>query len=142
MKKTIALSRKSKIFKKKLVASYIKRAAVEFLRMIVDGRIEEAYLKHVFIRGKHHNPYFPAGFPALRDAMIENHFKFPEKKFTIHHVLKDGDLVAAHLRVELRPGGPDIAVVHLFRFRNKKIVEMWDCAHVIPADSPNADGVF
>ena len=119
-----------------------KQAAVQFLELVVAGRIDEAYQKYVDMRGKHHNPFFPAGFPALKKAMIENHVQLPSKQFTVKNVLGDGDLVAVHSHVVLRPGETGIAAVHLFRFHGDKIVEMWDCGQPVPADSPNKDGVF
>ena len=119
-----------------------KRAAVQFVQLIVAGRIEEAYLNYVDMLGKHHNPFFAAGFPALQKAMSENHAQFPSKQLFVKNVLGDGDLVAVHSHIVLHPGDPGIAVVHLFRFQEGKIVEMWDCAQPVPADSPNADGAF
>ncbi len=92
--------------------------------------------------GKHHNPFFPAGFPALKKAMIENHVQFPNKQLTVKNVLGDGDLVAVHSHIVLRPGESGIAAVHLFRFQGDRIVEMWDCGQPVPADSPNEDGMF
>jgi hypothetical protein len=35
-----------------------------------------------------------------------------------------------------------MSVVHMFRIRNGKIAEMWDCGQQIPKDSPNTDGAF
>lgn len=119
-----------------------KRIAVEFLQLAVAGRIEEAYQKHMDLQGKHHNPFFPAGFPALKKGMIENHVRFPNEQITVKNVLGDGDLVAVHSHVVLSPGEKGISVVHLLRFRGDKIVEMWDCGQPIPADSPNKDGIF
>ncbi len=119
-----------------------KQAAVQFLQLVVAGSIDEAYQKHVDLRGKHHNPFFPAGFPALRKAMNENHVQFPNKQLTVKNVLGDGDLVAVHSHIVLRPGETGISAVHLFRFRGDKIVEMWDCGQPVPADSPNKDGAF
>ena len=119
-----------------------KQAAVEFLQLIVAGRIDEAYQKHVYMQGKHHNPYCPAGFPALKKAMIENHVQFPSKQLTVKNVLGDGDLVAVHSHILLRPGEPGVAAVHLFRFHSDKIVEMWDSGQPVPVDSPNKDGAF
>ncbi len=86
--------------------------------------------------------FFPAGFPALRKAMNENHVQFPNKQLTVKNVLGDGDLVAVHSHIVLQPGEIGMATVHLFRFRGDKIVEMWDCGQPVPADSPNKDGVF
>ena len=119
-----------------------KEAAVEFLQFVVAGRIDEAYQKHVDMRGKHHNLFFTAGFPALQQAMIENHGQFPGKDLTVRNVLGDGDLVAVHSHLVLRPGEMGMVVVHLFRFQGERIVEMWDCGQPVPADSPNEDGAF
>jgi len=119
-----------------------KLAAVQFLQLVVAGSIDAAYEKHVDMRGKHHNPFFPAGFPALEKAMIENHVQFPSKHITVKNVLGDGDLVAVHSHIVLRPDEAGVTAVHLFRFCNGKIVEMWDCGQPVPADSPNMDGAF
>ncbi len=123
-------------------ARSFKETAVRFLHLVIAGRIEEAYEKYVDMSGKHHNPYFPAGFPALKQAMIENHAQFPDKRIDIKHVIAEGDLVSAHSRVVLGPGEKDIAVVHVFRFRGEKIVELWDIGQPVPGDSPNRDGAF
>lgn len=119
-----------------------KQAAVQFLQLVVAGRVDEAYQKHVDLQGKHHNPFFPAGFPALKKAMIENNVQFPGKLLTIKHVLADDDMVAVHSHVVLSQGETGISAVHLFRFHGDKIVEMWDCGQPVPADSPNKDGAF
>jgi predicted SnoaL-like aldol condensation-catalyzing enzyme len=119
-----------------------KQAAVEFLQLVAAGRIDDAYQKHVDLQGKHHNPFYPAGFPALKQAMLENHVQFLSKQLTVKNVLGDGDLVAVHSHIVLRPDEPGVAAVHLFRFQSDKIVEMWDCGQPVPADSPNKDGAF
>jgi predicted SnoaL-like aldol condensation-catalyzing enzyme len=119
-----------------------KQTAVQFLQLVVAGHIDEAYQKYVDMQGKHHNPFFPAGFPALKKAMIENHAQFQSKQLAVKNVLGDGDLVAVHSHIVLRPGESGIAAVHLFRFQGERIVEMWDCGQSVPADSPNEDGAF
>ncbi len=119
-----------------------KQAALEFLQSVVAGHIEEAYLKHVDMGGRHHNPFFPAGFPALQKAMAENHAQFPHKELFVINVLGDADLVAVHSHLIPRPGESGMTVVHVFRFSHGKIVEMWDCGQAIPGGSPNKDGAF
>jgi predicted SnoaL-like aldol condensation-catalyzing enzyme len=119
-----------------------QQAAVQFLQLVVAGRIDEAYQKHVDMQGKHHNPFFPAGFPALRKAMVENHVQFPNKQLVVKNVLGEGDMVAVHSHIVPRPGETGLAAVHLFRFQGDKIVEMWECVQPLPADSPNRDGAF
>ncbi|TMI27489.1 nuclear transport factor 2 family protein, partial [Candidatus Bathyarchaeota archaeon] len=103
-----------------------RQAAKQFLELVVAGEIDEAYQRHVDLSGKHHNPFFAEGFPALKKAMIENHVQFPNKKLLVKNVLNDGYLVAVHSQIVLRPGEPGVATVHLFRFDGDKIVEMWD----------------
>ncbi len=119
-----------------------KQAAVQFLQLVVAGRIEEAYKKHVDMAGKHHNAFFPAGFSALQKAMTEDHNRHPGKKLDVRNVLGDGDVVAVHSHLIPAPGEKGMTVVHLFRFDRGRIVELWDCGQLIPADSPNSDGVF
>jgi predicted SnoaL-like aldol condensation-catalyzing enzyme len=119
-----------------------KQAAVDFLQLVVAGRIDEAYRKYVDMLGKHHNPFFAAGFPALQKAMEDDQARSPGKRLTVINVLGDRDLVAVHSRLEFKPGDPGMAVVHQFRFRGGKIVELWDCGQRLPADSPNTDGAF
>lgn len=119
-----------------------KQAAAEFLQLVVAGRIDEAYRAHVNMGGKHHNPFFAAGFPALLEAMKDDQSRSPDKKLTVKNILGDDDLVAVHSHLAFRPGDPGMATVHLFRFGQGKITEMWDCGMPIPPDSPNADGAF
>ncbi len=119
-----------------------KHAAVQFLKLVVAGHIDEAYQKYVDMKGKHHNPFFPAGFPALQKAMKENHSQFPNKEINVKHVLADGDLVAVHSELVLTPGGDRMSVVHVHRFQGNRIVELWDCGQQVPANSPNKDGAF
>ncbi len=119
-----------------------KQAAVQFLQLVVAGRIDEAYERYVDMHGTHHNLFFPAGFLELRRAMSENHVRFPTKQLLVKHALVDGDMVAVHSRLVLQGGENDMTVVHLFRFRDNKIVEMWDLGQTVPADSPNKDGAF
>ncbi len=119
-----------------------KQAAVEFLKLVVSRHIDEAYEKYVDMQGKHHNPYFQAGFPFLKKGMIEAHTQFPNTTINIQHVLGDDQFVAVHSNVIMTPGEKGVAVVHLFRFWGDKIVEMWDVGQQVLPDSPNADGMF
>jgi predicted SnoaL-like aldol condensation-catalyzing enzyme len=119
-----------------------KQIAREFLEQVVAVNIDDAYSKYVSSKGKHHNPFFREGFPALQVAMKEDHHQFPNKQFTIKTVIGEGDLVAVHSHLVIRPNEPGMTVVHLFRFQGEKIVELWDVGQAIPADSPNHDGAF
>lgn len=119
-----------------------KRIATNFLELVVKGTIDEAYNQYVAMDGKHHNTFFAAGFLTLSEAMKKNHQEFPAKHIAIKHVIGEGDLVAVHSELTLRAGEAKMIVVHILRFRQGKIVEMWDCGQAIPHNSPNKDGAF
>jgi predicted SnoaL-like aldol condensation-catalyzing enzyme len=119
-----------------------KDSAVDFLQLVVAGRIDEAYGNYVDMDGKHHNPFSPPGFPALQKAMIENHIQFPAKQISVKNVVSDGDLIAVHSHIVVQSGDAGLAAIHIFRFQDGKIAELWDCVQSLPADSPNTDGAF
>ena len=119
-----------------------KETALDFLQLVVAGQITEAYSNYVNMNGRHHNLYYSADFTSLKNGMIENHTQFPGKRLMVKNVLGDGNLVAVHSNIILKPGEPGIASVHIFRFEHGKIIEMWDVGQSIPLESPNRLGAF
>jgi predicted SnoaL-like aldol condensation-catalyzing enzyme len=119
-----------------------KESALEFLRLASSGKVREAFKKYVAQNFRHHNPYFRAGAKALAAAMKVNAAKNPNKVFEVEHALVDGDLVAVHSRVRLKLGEQELAVVHIFRFENGRIAELWDVGQAVPKKSPNENGMF
>lgn len=119
-----------------------KERAVQFLTLTSSGQIDEAYEQFVRMAGKHHSPYFAAGFEALKAGMKENYNQFPHKQLTIKNVVGEDDMVAVHSHIVLNPDEPGVAILHLFRFEHDKIVELWDFVQPVIADSPNTDGPF
>jgi predicted SnoaL-like aldol condensation-catalyzing enzyme len=119
-----------------------KRAAVNFLQLARDGN-RAAAEGLVAAGAKHHNPYFPAGMPALLDAISAAAKTSPERTTEVKRVLADGDYVAVHSHVRQSPDVPGAAVIHIFRFDDTgRIAELWDIGQPIPADNPNTDGMF
>ena len=119
-----------------------KERAIAFLRLASPGKVREAYETYVHPQFRHHNPYFPGDRASLLAAMEENAATFPQKEFEAVRALEDGDLVAVHGRVQLMPGGPSIALIHIFRFQDNQIIEEWEAGQEVPKDSPNENGVF
>jgi predicted SnoaL-like aldol condensation-catalyzing enzyme len=119
-----------------------KDSALDFLKLIRAGKIDEAYEKYIDMSGKHHNVYTPAGFAALKEGMKGAAKQFPDMQFEVKHVAGDDEMVATHSFMKMEKDGNEHAVVHLFRFKNSKIVELWDVAQTVPNDSPNTDGMF
>jgi predicted SnoaL-like aldol condensation-catalyzing enzyme len=124
-----------------MTAEEKKKVAVEFLRVAAQGHPREMQ-RVLKPDGVHHNIYFPRGWDALLTAMEEAAKEAPNTRVDVKHVLCDGDIVAVHSHVVHKPGEPGFAVVHMFRFEDEKIAEMWDVGLTIPADSPNVDGAF
>ena len=120
-----------------------KEIATSFLKLASSGSVREAYEKYVHPDFKHHNAYFKGDRESLLVAMEEAVAKNPNKSIEVVRTLEDGALVATHSRVvRSAQNAPDIAVVHIFRFKNDKIIEEWEAGMEVPKDSPNANGVF
>jgi predicted SnoaL-like aldol condensation-catalyzing enzyme len=119
-----------------------KEQAIDFLQLVVAGKIDEAYESYVNMHGKHHNLFFSGEFSSLKKGMLENQTQNPNKRLMVKNVLGDGDLVAIHSHLIFKAGEPGMATVHIFRFEEGKIVEMWDIGQVIPVESPNRMGAF
>jgi predicted SnoaL-like aldol condensation-catalyzing enzyme len=119
-----------------------KDMAISFLHLVTSGNVREAYAQHVGPTFRHHNPYFKGDAESLMSGMEENDAKFPNKLFEVQHALEDDDHVAIHSHVRLKPDERGFAAVHIFRFHNDRIVELWDVVQPVPEESPNEYGMF
>jgi predicted SnoaL-like aldol condensation-catalyzing enzyme len=119
-----------------------KAAAVSFLQMASKGDVREAYSKFVAPGFKHHNPYYEGSAETLMTAMEENARENPSKALDVKLAIEEGDFVAVHSHVRLKPGELGGAVVHIFRFEAGHIVELWDVGQAVPEQSPNQHGMF
>jgi len=119
-----------------------KQIAQDFLLRTSKGNSREAFRQYVGENFKHHNVYFKGDANTLMTAMEENAKKMPDKIFEMQRALEDGDLVAVHSRFRQTPDALDVAIAHIFRFENDKIVELWDFGQAAPADMVNENGMF
>jgi predicted SnoaL-like aldol condensation-catalyzing enzyme len=119
-----------------------KAAAVSFLQMASKGDVREAYSKFVAPGFKHHNPYYEGSAETLMTAMEENARENPSKALDVKLAIEEGDFVAVHSHVRLKPGELGGAIVHIFRFEAGHIVELWDVGQAVPEQSPNQHGMF
>jgi predicted SnoaL-like aldol condensation-catalyzing enzyme len=120
----------------------LKDAAVEFMSLVASGKVQEAYDRHVGPNFRHHNPYFRGDAKSLRTAMAEDAARNPNKKVDIQFALEDGDRVAVFSRIRQNPDDRGGAAVHIFRFEEDRIAELWDVGQEVPADSVNENGMF
>lgn len=116
--------------------------AVTFLQMCARGEVREAYERHVAAGFVHHNAWFPGDRESLLLAMEQSAAKEPNKSFQPKQVADAGDRIAVLSHLVRADAGAEYAVVHILRFEGGMIVEMWDIGQEIPADSPNALGMF
>ena len=120
-----------------------KEIAISFLKLAAAGKVEEAYEKYVHPQFKHHNAFFKGDRRSLLVAMQESAHTMPNKSIEVVRALEDKDLVATHSKL-LRAAAdtPEIAVVHIFRFKDNLIIEEWEAGQEVPKDSPNEYGAF
>ncbi len=119
-----------------------KMIALEFLRLAASGQVEEAFERFVGESFVHHNQYFKGDRASLLSAMKESSVTMPNKKFETKLVLEDGDKVMVYSFVQVFSADIQIAVVHIMRFKNNQIAELWDIGQQISKNSPNENGLF
>ena len=119
-----------------------KDAAVSFLKLAANGKVREAYSKFVGAGFRHHNPFFEGSAEALMAGMEENARQNPSKVLEVKRATAEGELVVVHSHVRQKPGDLGAALVHIFRFEEGHIVELWDVGQPVPDKSPNQYGMF
>ena len=116
--------------------------AIQFLTLVAEGRVREAYESYVGPEFRHHNPSFRGDAGSLMAAMEENAVANPGTVLEIRRSLQDGDQVAVFSHLRQAPGDTGWAVVHIFRFEGDRIVEVWDVGQDVPETSVNENGMF
>ncbi|KAF2333629.1 nuclear transport factor 2 family protein [Flavobacterium ginsenosidimutans] len=119
-----------------------KEIAKNFLKLAAKGHSHEGFRLYVGKNFKHHNSHFKGDAETLMLAMEESARTNPNKIFKIHHILEDGNLVAVHSHLKQTPSDIGFAVVHILKFKDDKIIELWDLGQPVPKDSINENGMF
>jgi predicted SnoaL-like aldol condensation-catalyzing enzyme len=120
----------------------LKETAIDFLRLTARGQVDDAFARHAAPGFRHHNPHFGADAATLQAAMKENAGRFPHMVFEVQRAIAEGPLVAVHSRAVMEEGGTELAIVHILRFEDGRIAEMWDIAQAAPVPMANRDGMF
>jgi predicted SnoaL-like aldol condensation-catalyzing enzyme len=119
-----------------------KEIAKDFLLLTSKGLSRKAFDQYVHPNFKHHNVFYKGDRQTLMDAMEQSASDYPNKVFEIQHILQDTDLVAIHSRSQMTPNSKEIALMHIFRFEEDKIMELWDFGQPAPEDMVNENGMF
>jgi predicted SnoaL-like aldol condensation-catalyzing enzyme len=125
-----------------MMAENNKDKAVLFLKMAASGEVREAYARFVGPGFRHHNPFFEGSAESLLAGMEENARQNPNKVLDVKRAIAEGEFVAVHSHVRQNPDDRGGSVVHVFRFENGSIAELWDVGQPVPEKSPNQYGMF
>ena len=120
----------------------LKDRAIEFLQLASSGDARRAFALHAGPAFRHHNPWFHGDAESLMQAMIDNASRMPGKQLDVLRAVQEADLVVVHSRMRPAPDARSVALVHIFRFEQELIAEMWDVAQPEPEASPNESGMF
>jgi predicted SnoaL-like aldol condensation-catalyzing enzyme len=120
----------------------LKDRAIEFLQLASAGDARRAFELHAGPAFCHHNPWFAADAESLMQGMIDNAAKLPAKQLEVLRAVQEADLVVVHSRMRPAPEARSVALVHIFRFEQERIAELWDVAQPEPETTQNALGMF
>lgn len=123
------------------MSSTLSEIALEFIHRARRGDITGAEALCT-ANARHHNPWFAPGMPTLLAAIAEADRDAPDGSFEPLRTIEGPDHVAIHSRVRHKPDEPGMACVHIFRFEDGRIADLWDVAQAIPPESPNTDGML
>ena len=119
-----------------------KDSAIEFLKLCASNHIREAYARFAAPDFRHHNPWFRGDAASLETGMEQNAAQHPDKHFEVKQAIAEGERVAVHSHVRMNAEDRGVAVVHILRFRDGRVAEMWDVIMPIPAEILNENGIF
>ncbi len=119
-----------------------REIAKSFFDLVGSGEFRKWFDKHTSQDFIHHNQYFKGDRESLILAIEEDARNNPGKQVEVKMTLEDGDLVSTFSHVQQNPDDPGFALMHIFRFQDSTIVEMWDISHAVLKDSPNEHGMF
>lgn len=119
-----------------------KRVVVDYYETAFHGDPERAVAEHFGDRYVQHNPDAEDGPEAFIGFVRYLRGEYPELRLDIKRVVAEGDLVATHSHLVLRPGEPGRALADWFRLEDGKVVEHWDVIQDVPGASSNPRGMF
>lgn len=125
-----------------MTAKALKEIGKDFLTLCAVGQSRQAFKLYAHKNFKHHNAFFKGDADSLMIAMEESSKVNPNKVFDIKHIIMDGDLVAYHSFVQQSNSDAGLAVVHILKFAENKIIEMWDMHQQVPENMVNENGMF
>ena len=103
---------------------------------------EEAVAKYLGPHYRQHNPGAADGAEPFIGFMKRFAQTYPDFHMEPKRIIAEGNYVALHSHLILKPGDRGMAVVDIFRLENGKIVEHWDVVQEVPETSANNNTMF
>jgi predicted SnoaL-like aldol condensation-catalyzing enzyme len=119
-----------------------KNTVIGYYQMAFEGNPEKAVTKYLGDRYIQHNPEAEDGSDSFIGFVHYLRSEYPELRLEIKRVIAEGDLVATHSNLILKPGEPGRALADFFRLEDGKVVEHWDVIQDVPDHSANPNGMF
>ncbi|MBC8004559.1 MAG: nuclear transport factor 2 family protein [Verrucomicrobia bacterium] len=119
-----------------------KEIAQQFLTLCAKGESRLDFELYAAMDLKHHNPYFKGDAYTLMMAMEQEGIRNPTKIFQVQRSMEEDGLVAVHSHLRENPTDAGLAVFHILRFEENKIVEFWDIAQAVPQELINENSMF
>ena len=125
-----------------MTANTIKEIGRDFLTLCAAGKSREAFKLYAHTNFRHHNAFFKGDADSLMVAMEESSKINPNRVFEIKQIITDGNIVAYHSFIQQTLSETGLVVVHILKFSDNKIIEMWDMHQPIPEIMINENGMF
>ena len=120
-----------------------KRIIREWHELAINQRKpEEAVAKYLGPNYRQHNPGAGDGPEPFIETVKRVAQNFPDLGTESKRIIAEGDYVALHSHLILKPGERGSAVVDIFHLENGKIVEHWDVLQEVPETSANNNTMF
>lgn len=120
-----------------------KDVVLAFYEAAINRKDVEAAVAFIGPKYIQHNPRSPDGVEGLK-GFINGYLKRanPALKATVRRVVVQDDLVVLHVQSVAQPGGPETAIVDIFRVEGGKIVEHWDVMQPVPDQMAHGNTMF
>lgn len=120
-----------------------KQMVIDFInRAFNDKQPADAVAKYVGARYIQHDPQSPDGAEAFVQMATGFARHFPQLRIEIKRVIAEGDLVVAHILIQMTPEERGMAGVEIYRLAEGKIVEHWNVLQPIPEQAANDNTMF
>lgn len=119
-----------------------KQTVLAFYQAAINDKDHNAaskLLSHSYIQ---HNPRIADGLKGFREFVDTLKADFPQLRAEVKRIFAEGDHVIAHVHGIRVPGGPETAIVDIFRLEDGRIAEHWDVMQQIPDEARNQNGMF